>query len=300
MSISFGKNMKRILCVSGSALMLAAGALSLTSCESAWPKVTVNMTFNGRSYSVAYRLNREYFPQTVRHFIELAESGYYDGMAFHDYSSEGMYTGAYRYNADEAYGLEEVNYFEYIEAKKLSLTQSVFKKTDGTPKAEDGLNTLFGEFENNGYTITNNSQNYGMEKKGSLVMYYSPATDVSDSFKVTTEVSRASGDAKYQKKDYSYNSATSLFYVSFSAKSVVNKNYCVFGDLFDDKAQTVYNDLISAINDYIDSCDEENGFTEEAVLATHVGDPYYGGYNLTATYDVPRTPIVITSMKVDK
>lgn len=298
MSISFGKKLKRVLSVGGATLMLAAGALSLSSCESAWPKVTMDVSFNGNTYSIAYRLNREYFPQTVRHFIELAESGFYDGMVFHDYTSKGMYSGAYTYDKDENYGLKERDYFEYIEAKDLSLTQSVFKKTDSTPKAENGLNTLFGEFENNGYTISNNSQSYGAEKKGSLVMYYPSASDVSDSFKVTTEVSRASGDAKYQKKDYSYNCATSLFYVSFESKSVVNKSYCVFGDLFDDKAKLVYESLIDAIDDYIDGVGADE-FTEEAVMPIFVNDPYYDDYNLTTTYDVPVSPIVIKSVKVE-
>lgn len=299
MAISFGKKLKRTLCIGGSVLMLTAGALSLASCESAWPKVTMDVSFNGQTYSLAYRLNREYFPQTVRHFIELAESGYYNGMAFHDYTSDGMFTGGYQYDENEAYGLKEVDYFEYVTSGKLTLTQSVYTKTDGTPKAENGLNTVFGEFENNGYTITNNSQKYGVEKKGSLVMYYSPNADVKDSIKVTTEVSRAGDAAKYQKKEYSYNCATSLFYISFNAKSVVNKNYCVFGDLFDDASETAYNNLTNAIKRYIADCDD-NGFTEEAILSSYISDPYYGSYNLTDTYNVPRSPIVIKSMQVQK
>ena len=124
---SLTNKIKRGLCVACAGVTLALSALAFTACQSSWPKVTINMQFNGKNYSIAYRLYGKFFPQTVKHFIELSEKGFYDGLCIHDYASEGMYTGGYTYNT-ETNTLVDKNYFEW--ASTQTLTQTVYEAAD--------------------------------------------------------------------------------------------------------------------------------------------------------------------------
>ncbi len=300
------------------ALLLVGTAFVFTACESSQPKVTLSLSFNGKTYNLEYRLYRKFFPNTVRHFIELVDADYYDGLCFHDYDEAvGMFTGGYTYNeslADtDTNGLDEKNYFDWIEAGKVSLTQTVFGKDsdgDGVPDENSGLNTVVGEFEQNNYSIENNDKKYGAKKEGALVMYYTPKDGVPNTQVFTKRETRRTdveGDARwYDERSYIYNSATSLFYISFTSESSVNSEYTVFGELYDENAEEVYDSLIAAINSYIsanglDGEDEgDPSFTEEAELSVDDDAPYCAGYNLTATYNVPVKPITINWARVDR
>jgi cyclophilin family peptidyl-prolyl cis-trans isomerase len=291
--------------------VLGVSALSLASCESSWPKVTLNIEFNSKTYSISYKLYRKFFPQTVRHFIELTSLGYYENLAFHDYTSTGMYTGCFTYDASKSYNLSAKNYFDWIEQKQATLTQSVFTAVDdGTvPDVSQGLNTLVGEFEANNYSITNNDKKYGAEKKGSLVMYYEDNTDADVQKYVTvkrntkrskSEIFVNNEARSYDQRDYRYNCATSQFYIASQSSSSVNKSYCVFGELFNDDAEDTYDSLISAIKNFIESnYESEDDFVEEASYDAYEDDPYYDG-TLKATYSVPKEAIVLTSVKINR
>lgn len=300
------------------ALVLAGTAFMFTACQSSQPKVTISVSFNGKTYNLSYRLYRKFFPNTVQHFIELVDADFYDGLCFHDYDEAvGMFTGGYTYDDalvdTDTLGLSEKNYFDWVEASDVSLTQTVFGKDsdgDGVPDSDSGLNTVVGEFSQNNYSIENNDKKYGAKKEGSLVMYYTAKKGVPNTQVFTKRETRRTdveGDAQwYDTRSYVYNSATSLFYISFTSESSVNSEYCVFGELYDESAEETYDSLIAAIDSYISSnnLDGENegdpSFTEEAELSVDDNAPYCAGYNLTETYDVPVKPITINWARVDR
>lgn len=304
---SFAKKIKRGLCVACAGVTAALSAFAFSACQSSWPKVTINIDFNGKSYSLVYRLYGKFFPQTVKHFTELAEKGFYDGLCVHDYASEGMYTGGYTYNA-ETQTLTEQDYFGWAEEN--TLTQSVFAPAgeDGVPTR--GLNTLVGEFSANNYEIENNDKKYGSKKEGALVMYYYTASNVSGmkdstqnvSVKRTSKRTDVEGEARwYDYRSYMYNSATSLFYISASGNgSSVESNYCVFGELYNEDAEEKYDELTAAIEKYMnDNALDEDEFVEKTTKAILTEDPYYNEL-IKATFDVPVEPIVIKSVKVNR
>lgn len=301
------KKVKRGFCLACAGVTAVLSAFAFTACQSSWPKVTINIKFNGTNYSLAYRLYGKFFPQTVKHFTELAEKGFYDGLCVHDYASDGMYTGGYTYDT-ESKTLTEKNYFEW--ASTVTLTQTVFAPAKDGEVPHTGLNTLVGEFSANNYEIENNDKKYGAKKEGALVMYYYSSSTVSGmkdstqnvSVRRNTKRSDVSGDARwYDYRSYMYNSATSLFYISNSGSGVsLESNYCVFGELYDDDAQDEYKTLTKAIKNYIsDNSLDDDEFVEEQKKTIFSSDPYYVE-KVTATFDVPVEPIVITSIKVNR
>lgn len=288
------KNIKKAASLLGSMLILVSSAFMFTSCTSDWPTATVSITFNKKNYSIDYKLNRKFFPQTVQHFIELADGGYYNGLCVHDYDSTGMYTGTYLYNTEED-ALSERNYYEYIQSRGLKLTPSVYSDEAMTP--ETALLTVAGEYI---FDITNNDKKYGAEKKGSLVMYHTPIeSDVSKLLSpVTVKNSYTEGTSSRPYKDHC---ATSQFYFSLTSSSSVNKNYTVFADLLNEDAENEFKALTSAIDAFIQAQNYDegtSGFTEEAVMDVFVGDRYLDQYNLTETYNVPKEPIVINKITI--
>lgn len=292
MKTSFKKNLKRLLCVGAVALMIGGTSFTFASCDSSSSKVDMKVSFNGSTYTLSYRLYNKFFPQTVKHFTELVNKGFYNGLSVHDYKDGDMYVGEYKQtDGGEKTDLTNVNYFETV--KSYSLTQSVFLNDVGT-------NTLYGEFDANGFAIQNNDKNYGKLKEGALVMYYQKAEVAKDSPAFTAQAQvKQSSNGKKVYKEYALNCATSVFYISSDSDSAVNKNYTVFAELYDDGAKTSYKNLMSAIHSYTAGLDEEK-FTEEKELPIFVGDPVYGDEHLTKTYNVPVEPIVIQKVSVSR
>lgn len=322
MATHFQKTIKRVLCIVFAAICAVAAMCTFTSCKSAWPKVTMRIAFNDKTYTLTYKLYRKFFPQTVQHFIELADGGYYDGTCIHDYrDAYGMYVGGYTYSEESASdsatrGLVAKDYYEFV--KDIKLTQTVFEYTtiDGnfSEKNLKGVDTLAGEFADNGYTIKNNSKNYGSKKEGALVMYYNDKTEYKGTSYVTvkrsgSKSSTAEGlpsEARWydESRDYIYNSATSLFYISFTSSSSVEKSQTVFAELYNDDAETEYKSLTSAISKYItDNCEgEADDFTQEtsSMRVDNEEGAYRRDWVVKAQYDVPVTPIIIRSVKVNR
>lgn len=326
MSISFGKKLKRIACIAFAGVMMGTSALMFTSCESDNPKVTLNVEFNNNTYSISYRLYRKFFPQTVRHFLELAENGYYEDLVFHDYSSIAMYTGAYEYKEDNIEQLHSRDYFDWLQTNNVTLSQSVYTQTaDGIYR---GTDTVVGEFSSNNYTFKNNDNKIGSEKRGGLVMFYSDKGTAKDNmitvrrsfarteadeeaYKIAKDsynVSDSSTDVKtedakwFDTRKYSYNSATSIFYITNSSNSTVNKEYCVFGEPYEDSDTDTYNSLYNAINAYIaaEYPEDASEFTEEMEVRSDENDWYYGSYKLKVKYSMPKTPIILKSVKINR
>lgn len=330
-------NKKHRIAAVALAAALSAGALLLFGgCTTRHPEVTITYTFNGKDYAVEYTLSRDDAPQTVIHFIELADAGFYNGTVIHDYTSSFLYGGGYRlldedgndfsYDADNSqktFELTEINYFEEVKAlenapnSKIKFTQSVWYK-DGTknnPKKGEGVYTVRSEST---ARIQNEGGREYSHSKGALVMY---ASAKSEDFTEEIVVERADGGKnnngqalEYQR--YIYHSTTSLFYTytSSSTSSELAAKNTVFGKAkkYDEQLE---NGLLKAIRDYIsehtsdeDGEDEETAysFTEEQVKELNRYEPFpelatAGLDNSETPFATPMSaPIIIKSVKVTK
>ena len=297
------KKLHRILSIASAAALSVAAFAMFTACDSAEPQVTITYTFLGEDYEVEYKLSRKGAPQTVQHFIELADAGYYDGTCIHHYvDSSFLYGGGYVYN--EATGtITEKNYYE--EVKGLNLTQTVYTLGENGQRGQP-LYTVRGEFENNG--VEGNTKTL-THQQGALAMFYTEKGNSS----VRVGTIRADGGSEnegdeYQEGDYyKYNCATSMFYTFTGAgtRTELDQYYTVFGRTTDfSKMQ----DLLDAIQDYIDTLGSADAFVDSGRYYINEHDPYdavtgsttFSGENISSTYDVPVEPIIVKSVEVTK
>lgn len=301
------KILHRAFALGTTALIAAASLAMFTGCTTSNnPEVTITYTFNGEDYEVDYRLSRIDAPRTVQHFIELADAGFYDGLVIHDYQSSALYTGGYRLvdaNGDgDLDTLEEINYLETVQnlerEQGITFTQSVWQDEERTVP----LYSVYGEFAANGV-----EQENGRELSagaGSLVMYYTDKGSGNEQVCVQRVDGGADNDGEeYQMLGYKYNSATSLFY-TFTGENVSNtSSYCVFGTAVNYTEQMT-NGLLAAINEYIDTLDEDETFTTSLTnqkLNTY--DPFRSiqTAGLTADFETPiDMPIIVKSVVVTK
>ncbi|MDD6995752.1 MAG: peptidylprolyl isomerase [Candidatus Borkfalkiaceae bacterium] len=272
---------KKLACCMCAAAASAATLVTFASCETSYPKAEIVIDFNGSSYTLTYELARKLAPATVRHFIELADKGFYDGLCVHDYSSTKWITGGYKAAEGDDLDLEEVAYFDIV--KDWNLTQSVWLSAD----KKDPANTVYGEFSANAYKVESGAwkQTYG-----SISMFY---TDKSVEDKVY--VDRYDGDGQ-SYKPYKYNSATSLFYFYTSSSESSSNKYCTFGRL-DEDGKEEFDKLTAAISDYEESLGDES-FTQSVSLTCDTGAPLDTDSVITA--NVPKKAIVISSVKIKK
>lgn len=283
------KLFRRMATVGVAAALAVGAATMLSGCTTDKPEITITYTFNGKDYSVDYVLSRKSAPQTVQHFIELADNGYYEGLCIHDYSSSMLLGGGYTYENGE---LTEKNYFEAV--KDYDLTQSVFVNSDSS----SGMNTVYGEFSKNGVSVTGAKYTH---TAGALVMYYTDkGTDNSRVYTLRNDNNKLQSNSEYK-----YNSATSLFYTfTGDSKPASDSLYCVFGMATDFENQ-MYGDngLLTAIDKFSDELSDGQNFTEEHTERNiNQYDPVDSVRNaiVGATFHVPIEPIVIKSVKVNK
>lgn len=294
------KKLFRALTLAAATGIAAVSMLAIVGCDTNYPEVTITYEFNGKKYEVEYILTRNGAPQTVRHFMELADAGYYDGTVIHDYNSNGLYLYGGGYTMDENGELEEKDYWTEVKAleeKGATFTQTVFTEGDRTP-----LYTVRGEFSANG--VKKNGKSYYHNQAGTLVMYYMDKG--SDTTRVGT-IRSDGGDNNegedYQEGDYyKYNSATSLFYTFTStggSKTELDETYCAFGRT---KNFDQLQELLNAVNDYASERDESNPFLVEQDIVLNQYDPFelIRNAKITVTYSVPSEPITILSVKVTK
>lgn len=313
--MSFKKFRRAICGVALAAAVGTAAALSGCTIETSHPGAEVTIQFNGETYVLEYTLYRNMYPQTVRHFMELAEAGFYDNTIIHDYTSNDWYGGGYAYgeeystyyadNAmddylnDEAYYKED-DYMSLFNGGKLTPTVYTGYALDdeGNLIADEATAypTLIGEFSDNDHTVENGQR--GAEF-GALKMYY---TD-----KVINNIAEAhvfvkTGSGQLLEHDYADNCATSLFALQVSSgTSLTNSKYATFAYLADEQSEDVLNDLLDAIETYID--DEYNGTEDDFV--TEVGaevDRYeeIAEQATSVSYSVTSMPIIIKTVKITK
>lgn len=283
----------RFFAVAGASVVAAASMLALAACDTKHPEVTITYEFNGQTYEVEYTLSRQAAPQTVQHFIELADAGYYDGTVIHDFKNSSYLFGG-GYTLDSHGELVEKDYFSEVrrleQEKGITFTQSVFTDSDSkTP-----LYTVRGEFEKNG--VRKNNKAIYQNKAGTLVMYYMDKGE--DDTRVCT---LRNDNETYQDGDpYVYNSATSLFYTTVTGSSIFSDNeYCAFGRTTD---YSQLEALVSAITEYEESRDEADPLFSDTTVILNQYDPFESvkTAKIPATYSLSDVPITIVSVRVDK
>lgn len=281
--------MKKAVCgILALATTLGSGVM-LTACETSHPEVEMTLSFEGETYTLEYQLYRKIAPRTVEHFITLVENGYYNGLCVHNYAADSarMYTGAYTYDEDlgENGNLVYKQYYDVVSQYE-NFPVSVYADAELTQKTYN----LYGEFPNNGVVVENGrlSQSFG-----SLTMYYTEKDVSKDVFPLRNDGKTPAA------KEYSYNCATSLFYIS-TMDAGTTSQYCTFATLEDGEDELEA--LQEAIGGYMESLgdeEEDQIFVNSVKIKVDTDDAYVTNPP-EITYNIPVSPIVITSMKVTK
>lgn len=301
------KRLAHIAC----AALIAGTAYCMTfmaGCSNAHPEAQITISFDEQDYVLNYKLYRNMYPQTVQHFIELSQNGFYDGTIIHNYQSSYLYGGGYDYEADgityeEAYqagkdgDVEAMrDYYEAASKEKEyatlatpangKITPSVYTTID-EGNYVDPLDTLIGEFTSNQHKIDNGAlrQTYGC-----LTMYYTAkSSDVVKNKRVYLD---KYGSAFGVQGDYTYNSATSLFRIYTSNPQTPSSlsAYCIFGTLKNtetlDKLKSAFSDKSITSKSFEIYVDNE--------------DRFLGANSNKAPYSMASTPIIIKSVKITK
>ena len=288
---TMNKSMKKILCTALSAVSVFGCLATATACETARPKVEMEIEFNGETYTLEYELYRKLAPSTVNQFLWLAGNGYYDGLCVHDYNASSytrLYTGAYTYSAEN--GLTYKSYYEEIKNFENygEYPASVWMSDKATPTY-----TVYGEFSDNNFKVTNGNLK---ETFGSLTMYY---FDKDTTAKVYTPYLKAEKEGEFASRSYKYNSATSMFYITLSEGEVNNTKYCTFATLAEDSVETL-KDFKEALDALIDSYEDEDSFVTENEMLVDQDDAFVGGKKTKKTFRTPNTAIVIKKVTVKK
>lgn len=272
-----------------------ACAGTMTACESSNPEVTMTVSFNEETYKLEYKLYRKTNPATTKHFMWLVEEGYYNGLCIHNYDADNlrMYTGAYEAATDSSDkdGLVAREYFDFVKNSKHldAFPHSVWQYKDQT----SSLYTLRGEFSKNYFEVQSGAIKQSF---GSLSMYYT-AKDVKNRVYALCD---SDPDTPTVARDYKYNSATSMFFISLSETESTNNEYCTFATLKGGSVSKL-EALQEAIADYIeDNYDEVSAFTNNKSVSVDYNDPLLEDYSKSVTYKIPKKAIVIESIKVSK
>lgn len=248
--------------VLAAALALTVGfTASASACtvETSRPRAKITFSFNDKDYAVEYDLYRNLYPQTVRHFIELANNGFYDNTVIHDYTANDWFGGGYGYDA-EAYAAavngdsgtvaeyfgdksKESEYYGLFNDGKLTPSvysrMSIDDKNNSFVEKQNALPTLMGEFKNNIKQEIVNGQLSA--ETGSLKMFYF-------SKKSTSHVYVTPTSDQIIEASYKYNCATSLFSVQVGeSTNYGSSDYCVFGKVCNKDSLDAF---VKAVGDY--------------------------------------------------
>lgn len=289
------QSLKKIICGVLATTSVVACASTFTACETSHPKVQMTLEFNGKTYTLDYKLYRNIAPSTTEHFLALVENDYYDGLCVHNYDAgnQRMYTGGYTASDapdDDKANLTYKAYYDTVKAYA-NFPVSVWKDKDKT----NPTYTLYGEFEDNGFKVTSGDIDQSF---GSLTMYYN-TKDTTEQVYVPY-LSKDKGDELAQR-GYNYNSATSLFYISLKSDTIDNTNYCTFATLEEDSVEALQN-FQDDLEDYIadNYGDDDDSFTQSHKVTVDADDAYVGNKSTKISFNVPKASIVIKSIEVTK
>lgn len=276
----------------------------ISGCNTAHPEAQVVIRYytddtEYTEYTLKYKMYRNMYPQTVQHFIELTEQGFYNETIIHSYSSSSYwYGGGYDYieGYSAAYedGDEEIadylenackykEYYDLADPDKGIITTTVYGDiSEG--KYINGYRSLIGEFTNNNHKIKNGalSGSYGC-----LSMSY-VSVNVNEAEDKHVYLDKTGTDFGFMG-DYKYNCATSYFRIQTSSSTSSSSSNCIFATL---KNTDVLEDLQEAISD--------NGGISTTTVKMFVTDELVGPDVVSDTYYVPETAIVIQSVKITK
>ena len=283
------------------ALLVLTASLAFVGCETKRPEISMKITFNGETYELEYVLYRNMYPQTVTHYLELIDMGYYDGTVIHDYQSSRMVGGGYYYesaDADIEDDLLEKDYDAATKDENGNVTLDNVSVWADADKAE-AYNTLYGEFSKNGFTVENNGLTNQLGALGTY--YYTPVWTDSDAPRVYVQLNSSSEmDTRY----YCYNSTRSLFYM-YTGSSGTETQYCTFGLLKDSGDEETFQNLLDAIEEYtletLNGGDEEGTEVFTTEVPRTIEDEYWDESSYEdVTFNVPRAKIVIEEVRVLK
>lgn len=314
------KKLVKKLAVAATLVGMAATLTASAACkiESKHPKVRITVEFNSEVYELDYTLYRNMYPNTVRHFIELAENGVYDDVLVHDNRSVDWLSGGYSYNAEEYTAAADINaYADYlhehsVEQKYMDLfhagafTPTVYSRYEFNEKDEQvlvqdsALPTLIGEFYDN---IKQEIEKGALTAEmGTLKMFYY-SKESSDKKVVNKAHVTPTDDQIIWNADYKNNCATTVFAMQMAGASALSETkYCVFGKMDSTSALTK---LMDAVADYY--VDDEDTMTIEVqeVSVDSLLDSEVAGLGIAVAgteqkFNLPSLPIVIKSVKVTK
>lgn len=304
------KTLKRIA-VGVAALSVLCAVPFMAGCDSSHPEAQITISYDGTEYVLNYKLYRNMYPQTVQHFIELADAGFYNNTIIHSYESSYFYGGGYSYNiegyeSDYATDYEEGEgaMREYFEANSKEnayyqmylnnqLTPSVARDWTEDRGYIDWLPTVIGEVGET-HVIQNGALTGGF---GALRMYYSDK----DLDYVQEQAEKAGKPASVEvyidKQDspdgicvnYEQHSATSMFSIQTSTSSG-SSDYCIFGQLIETDSLT---ELTSAIS-------EGSTLSVRNVTIDNYDQITSGYITNTDEYTVTSIPIIVVSVEITK
>lgn len=294
----FGNTLGKVFSVVLAVFLLVGVAFAFVGCESDYPQIRITIQFNDNdsdtddTYVLNYRLSRKMYKQTVNHYIELIDAGFYDGTVIHDYQSNRMVGGGYTYNDVENDDYRDLaSLAEAYDA--LSLTPSVWADEEYT----QALNTLYGETAANGHGI--DGEGAYTNEKGALGTYTYLDSSELPTPKPVVSAHKTSDGSDRKNIPYQYNAVTSMFYLYTGSSASADSNFCVFGVLADDDSSTRFDELLSAISSYTSTMKEEDEdyvFTEVQDMRIDDAMTEFGYY--TAEFNIPKVKIVIESIEV--
>lgn len=306
----FKKVIKKLIAAATLACMAGAIAATATACnvKTDHPKVKISVEFNQVTYDLEYVLYRNMYPNTVRHFLELTENGFYNGTMVHDYRANDWFAGGYAYDSADYESAASLNaYADYLEGHSLEqkymdlfnggkLTPTVysdFADKDSTKLDEkSALPTLIGEYYNNIHQEI--EQGRLTAEQGTLKMFYYEKQSTGKVHVTPTP------DQIIPNADYASNCATSVFSMQIgTGSSYSESNYCVFGKMESTAALT---ELIEAVEDYYSSSSAAS-VTAEDVNVDNLVEIFSAEAEdkaLEVDFTLPALPIVIKTVKITK
>lgn len=294
----FGNTLGKVFSVVLAVFLLVGVAFAFVGCESDYPQIRITIQFNDNdsdtddTYVLNYRLSRKMYKQTVNHYIELIDAGFYDGTVIHDYQSNRMVGGGYTYNDVENDDYRDLaSLAEAYDA--LSLTPTVWADEEYT----QALNTLYGETAANGHGI--DGEGAYTNEKGALGTYTYLDSSELPTPKPVVSAHKTSDGSDRKNIPYQYNAVTSMFYLYTGSSTSADSNFCVFGVLADDDSSTRFDELLDAIDAYEQAMQDEDdnySFTEVQDMRIDDAMTEFGYY--TAEFNIPKVKIVIESIEV--
>ena len=299
----FGNAAGKALSVVLAVLLLLCAGFAFAACSGKdYPQVRITIRFDDNDsetedeYVLNYRFIRKLYPQTVDHYIELIEAGFYDNTVIHDFRSDRMVGGGYTYtdmeggdNVDDLVSLAD-------SYNALDLTPSVWADAARTQP----LNTLYGEVTKNGADIEGGGYT---NEKGAIGTYtYLQASDL-PATKPVVYAQKSSDGSNRDGLSYLYNAVTSMFYLYTGSSSSAESTFCVFGVLADDDSKTRFDELTDAIAAYQDAMTEEDdsfSFTEEATMEVEDGMTRYGDYDIDISVPAHARIVLVSAEVISK